>query len=78
MGSCSGLLLVEFDRIKDARGRPLDVFQTLEKEFRVPAVHRHVVRSGGAGFQADGLANDKGDRFCLGLADALGCSCAPL
>ena len=50
----------------------LDGFETLAQEIGVAIPQRDVVRKGGAGVEANGLADHESHGFGLGLADGLG------
>ena len=61
------------DSVENTSSGLLDVLQALRQQLGVTLVKLDVILRRGARLEADCFANYKGDRFGLGLADALRC-----
>src|ERR1700722_17254495 len=60
------------DGVENLTRNLLNVLEALGQQLRVAAIHTDVILGGGASVESDRAGYDKGDRFGLRLADALG------
>jgi hypothetical protein len=63
--------LVFENSIKNSACGETNVVETFEQQLRISAMQLDVILRGRSGFEADGLANHKGNRLSFRFADGL-------